>query len=122
METRPSRVTLGMTATLMETAGALDTDRDLLRRFRRGDAEAFMRIYARLSRPLHAYAVAMTRDRALAEDLLQEAFVKLMEADPARIASRDQGAGEEARLVEGVTPESEIGNPKSEIGNRAVTR
>jgi RNA polymerase sigma factor (sigma-70 family) len=54
------------------------SDADLLRRLQRGDADAFDALFERHRRGLRAYLVAMTRDVALAEDLLQECFLALV--------------------------------------------
>lgn len=59
---------------------------DQLRReleaLRRGDRDAFVRVYHALSTPLFTILARVTRDRALAEDLLQELFLKLYQSPP----------------------------------------
>jgi RNA polymerase sigma-70 factor (ECF subfamily) len=45
------------------------------------DEAAFARFYAETSRPLFGYLLRVTGDRALAEDLLQEAYCRLLSAD-----------------------------------------
>jgi RNA polymerase sigma-70 factor (ECF subfamily) len=46
-------------------------------RLRRGDATAFDAVFAAYRRRLYAYLVRMTRRRDIAEDLLQETFLRL---------------------------------------------
>jgi len=58
------------------------SDRELLRRYRAGDLGAFGFVYRRHSRFLYLYACSMTRDPALSEDLLQQAFLKVLVPDP----------------------------------------
>lgn len=50
---------------------------DLLRRIARKDREAFNELYARYSRPLFSYIFKFLRDRMIAEEVLQDAFVKI---------------------------------------------
>ena len=57
-------------------------DPDLVRRLRRGDAAAFDAIYAQMRPRLFGFLVRLTRDRALAEDLLQESFLRLARSAP----------------------------------------
>ncbi len=45
-----------------------------------GDPAAFDEIYRRVSRPLFAYLLRLTRDRSRAEDLLQVTFIKVHRA------------------------------------------
>lgn len=45
--------------------------------FRRGDETAFRQLFDELYGPLLAFARALTREHAVAEDLVQEAFVRL---------------------------------------------
>ena len=62
----------------MEPAPTDDTDEaDLVRRARRGDQRAFEALYARHARALHGFALRLTGDHAAAEDVVQEAFLKL---------------------------------------------
>src|SRR5262245_52650510 len=72
-----------------EAAPAVD-DRALLLRHRGGDVEAFLAVYRRHARPLFYYAVSLTRDRASAEDVVQEAFLKLLRLDPQAIRTTVQ--------------------------------
>ena len=54
----------------------MDQDLELMRRIRRGDAESFEALLARHRAPLIGFFVRMVRDRALAEDLGQEVFLR----------------------------------------------
>ncbi|HVU23270.1 MAG TPA: sigma-70 family RNA polymerase sigma factor [Opitutus sp.] len=49
----------------------------LLARIGAGDREAFRELYARYSIPLFSFAVRLVGDRGAAEELLQDAFVKI---------------------------------------------
>jgi RNA polymerase sigma-70 factor (ECF subfamily) len=78
-------------------------DVDLLRRHRRGDGAAFLTLYRRRVRPLLFYARSLTGDDALAEDLVQEAFLKLLDWDPERVRTSVQAllyAGVRNRAVD----------------------
>lgn len=58
---------------------ALDeTDEQLMRRFQRGDARAFETLMRRHRTPIHAFLCRFTGDRARAEDLLQETFLRVV--------------------------------------------
>ena len=50
---------------------------ELIRRVALGDRSAFERIYSMYSQPLMSYALRMVRDRMLAEEVLQDAFVRI---------------------------------------------
>jgi RNA polymerase sigma-70 factor (ECF subfamily) len=67
-------------------------DGELMERVGGGDSDAFAQLYARHARPLFNFLLRMTRQRALAEDLLQDTFAKVWRAaatwDPARGAPR----------------------------------
>lgn len=54
-----------------------DDDELLVDRLKVGDSSTFERIYHRYKRPLFHVALRYLKDRALAEDALQEVFVKL---------------------------------------------
>lgn len=58
------------------------TDRDLLLRHRAGDAEAFAAVYDRYAAGLLFYLRSRTGDAALAEDLLQDCFLRLLNVSP----------------------------------------
>ena len=61
------------------------TDQELqhsLERLRAGDREAFTAIYQSLKTPVYTVLVRLTGDRLLAEDLLQEVFLRLYRQPP----------------------------------------
>jgi len=47
-----------------------------------GDRAAFEKLYENMNRPLYAVALQITQNRALAEDILQEVFLKLYLSPP----------------------------------------
>ena len=51
-------------------------------RLRAGELAAFDELYRELSKPLFTTLLRLTRDRGMAEDILQDAFVRLYEAPP----------------------------------------
>ena len=53
------------------------SDRALAERAVRGDAEAFGELYRRYERPIFNFILRSTRQRALAEELLQETFMRV---------------------------------------------
>jgi RNA polymerase sigma-70 factor, ECF subfamily len=57
-------------------------DGELIERFVGGDASSFDTLVRRHERALLGFLVRMVRDEALAEDLFQEAFLRIMEALP----------------------------------------
>ena len=59
---------------------AIDHDLELMLRVRQGDAESFDVLLDRHRKPLVAFFVRMLRDPALAEDLAQEAFLRVYQA------------------------------------------
>ena len=62
-------------------AGTLmNSSADLVTRVCQGDAEAFRLIFERYSRPLISFIYDMVDDRALAEELTQETFVRAFRA------------------------------------------
>lgn len=50
---------------------------ELIRRIAKGERSAFDQLYARYSRPLFSYINKFLRDHGLAEEVLQDAFVKI---------------------------------------------
>lgn len=50
---------------------------ELMRRIAKGERAAFDELYARYSRPLFSYVLKFLKDRGLAEEVLQDAFVKI---------------------------------------------
>jgi RNA polymerase sigma-70 factor (ECF subfamily) len=67
-------------------------DRGLMERIAGGDPDAFATLYRRYERPLFNFLLRVTRDRPLAEDLLQETFTRVWRAartwDPGRGPAR----------------------------------
>src|SRR6185436_1731792 len=66
-------------------------DADLVNRARQNDREAFAQLVDRHQHLVVGVALSITRDRALAEDIAQEAFVAAWKSlakldDPARVA------------------------------------
>jgi RNA polymerase sigma-70 factor (ECF subfamily) len=51
--------------------------RELMERYCEGDQAAFTALYALVAPRLLAYLVGLVQDRAAAEDLLQQTFIKL---------------------------------------------
>ena len=64
------------------------SDGDLLRGMIAGDEQAFTELYARWQGPLYRFALQMTGNAGLSEEIVQEAFMTLMRTarsyDPAR--------------------------------------
>jgi RNA polymerase sigma-70 factor (ECF subfamily) len=58
----------------------VDSDLDLMLRARQGDASSFEELLRRYRTPLVKYFCRMVRDQALAEDLAQEAFLRVYKA------------------------------------------
>lgn len=56
--------------------------RELLSRLKRGDKNALSEIYDGLSPAIFTVALRITHDRALAEDAVQELFIKLIKNPP----------------------------------------
>lgn len=63
--------------------------RDLMQRYCDGDAGAFRELYALVAPKLLGYLVKMTRERALADDLLQQTFMKVHRARAAYVRGAD---------------------------------
>jgi RNA polymerase sigma-70 factor (ECF subfamily) len=59
---------------------AIDRDLELMLRVRQGDAESFEELLRKYRTPLVNYFSRMMRDQALAEDLAQEAFLRVYRA------------------------------------------
>jgi len=59
---------------------AMETDLELMLRVRGGDAQSFEELLRRYRVPLVSYFSRMLRDRALAEDLAQEVFLRVYKA------------------------------------------
>src|SRR5258705_38067 len=54
------------------------SDQDVVARAAKGDEAAFRELVRRYERPVFALLFRMVRDRALAEDLAQETFIKVL--------------------------------------------
>lgn len=63
--------------------------KELMERYCNGDASAFRALYDAAAPALHAYLVGLTHDRASADDLLQEAFLKLHNARGSYVSGAD---------------------------------
>lgn len=63
--------------------------KELMARYCDGDASAFRELYALVSPRLYGYLVKMARSRALADDLLQQTFMKVHRARTAYIRGAD---------------------------------
>ncbi len=63
--------------------------KDLMARYCDGDASAFRELYALVSPRLHGYLVRMARQKSLADDLLQQTFMKVHRARAAYIRGAD---------------------------------
>lgn len=66
------------------------TERDLVDRLRRGDGDAFDSVYAAFRAPIYGFLARLSGRRDLAEELLQETFV--------RLAARATSLREDTRL------------------------
>lgn len=60
-----------------------------MERYCNGEAEAFRRLYAVIAPRLLSYLLRMCRDRALAEDLLQQTFLKVHRARAVYVRGAD---------------------------------
>jgi RNA polymerase sigma-70 factor, ECF subfamily len=63
--------------------------RELMLRYCDGDARAFRELYALVAPRLLGYLAKMARDRAVADDLLQQTFLKLHRARSAYVRGAD---------------------------------
>jgi len=63
--------------------------RELMQRYCDGDAGAFRELYALVAPRLLGYLLKMTRERALADDLLQQTFLKVHRARAAYVRGAD---------------------------------
>jgi RNA polymerase sigma-70 factor, ECF subfamily len=63
--------------------------RDLMQRYQDGDAGAFRELYALVAPRLLGYLLKMARSRALADDLLQQTFMKVHRARGAYVRGAD---------------------------------
>lgn len=56
-----------------------DADRALIEAFQQGDEFAFVSLYNRYKQPVYAFCARMLRDQALAQDVMQETFLRVYE-------------------------------------------
>jgi len=63
--------------------------KDLMAQYCDGDASAFRELYALVAPRLHGYLLKMARSRAVADDLLQQTFLKVHRARAAYIRGAD---------------------------------
>src|SRR4029077_5009708 len=63
--------------------------RELMQRYQDGDARAFRELYALVAPRLLGYLVKMARSRALADDLLQQTFLKIHRERAAYVRGAD---------------------------------
>ncbi|HTL37062.1 MAG TPA: RNA polymerase sigma factor [Kofleriaceae bacterium] len=63
--------------------------RQLMARYQDGDANAFRQLYAEVAPRLLGYLLKMARSRALADDLLQQTFLKIHRARAAYVRDAD---------------------------------
>ena len=63
--------------------------RDLMKRYVEGDAGAFRELYALVAPRLLGYLIKMARSRAVADDLLQQTFLKVHRARGAYVVGAD---------------------------------
>src|SRR5690349_16431203 len=63
--------------------------RDLMQRYQDGDAAAFRELYALVAPRLLGYLLKMARSRAVADDLLQQTFLKIHRARAAYVRGAD---------------------------------
>ena len=68
------------------------TDGDLLQRIADGDTAAFDILYRRFSRPVYGLALRMLRDRARAEEAVQETFAAIWRSAASYRPDRGPGA------------------------------
>ncbi len=73
-------------ATVVSTEPELDAD--VLRRLRAGDPDALGAVYDRFSKPVWTVAMSILHDRELAEDAMNEAFMRLWKSAAGYDASR----------------------------------
>ena len=63
--------------------------RELMSRYCDGDASAFRELYAAVAPKLYGYLVKMARSKAVADDLLQQTFLKVHRARAAYVRGAD---------------------------------
>src|SRR5687767_896142 len=73
----------------MRLIGRMAEARDLMQRYCDGDASAFRELYALVAPRLLGYLLRMARERALADDLLQQTFLKVHRARAGYVRGAD---------------------------------
>jgi len=63
--------------------------RELMQRYQDGDAQAFRELYALVAPRLFGYLMKLTRSRAVADDLLQQTFLKVHRARATYVRGAD---------------------------------
>jgi len=84
----PRAVTGTLLGRIPTTVGMAELT-DLMARYADGDASAFRELYAAVAPRLYGYLVKMSRTRALADDLLQQTFLKVHRARGAYVRGAD---------------------------------
>jgi RNA polymerase sigma-70 factor (ECF subfamily) len=111
-----------------------DRETDLMLRVKGGDREAFAELYSLFQKPVYNYLYRLAFNRAMAEDLLQEAFLRIWKAAPGwapaakvstwifRIAHNlflNEAARRREKSIE--TPEAELrADPASDLNRREL--
>jgi RNA polymerase sigma-70 factor (ECF subfamily) len=117
--------------------GAAETLESLMDRYAAGSAEAFNDLYRRVAPKLFGYLIRVSRDPALAEDVLQMTFAKVHRARHAYLSGspfvpwllviarrtflderRSAAARWEVLSDDGVLPELEAGDAADDLGRR----
>jgi RNA polymerase sigma-70 factor (ECF subfamily) len=111
-----------------------DRETDLMHRVKGGDRDAFAELYSLFQKPVYNYLYRLAFNRAMAEDLLQEAFLRIWKAAPSwepaakvstwifRIAHNlflNEAARRREKSIE--TPEAEMrADPASDLNRREL--
>jgi RNA polymerase sigma-70 factor (ECF subfamily) len=111
-----------------------DRETDLMLRVKGGDRDAFAELYSLFQKPVYNYLYRLAFNRAMAEDLLQEAFLRIWKAAPSwepaakvstwifRIAHNlflNEAARRREKSIE--TPEAEMrADPASDLNRREL--
>jgi RNA polymerase sigma-70 factor (ECF subfamily) len=80
--TRPSSMDHSKTNSGFTTAGAENSDEQLMIAFSRGSTDAFSELFTRYKQPLFGFFWRRVADRAQAEELTQETFIAVIRAAP----------------------------------------
>lgn len=75
------------------TQRSVSSDGDLLRLLRDGDESAFTSLYRQWQAPIYRFALRMTGREALAEDVVQETFLTVVNGAPGYEANRGSFRG-----------------------------